>query len=79
MNGDNTVVIDNHVLQINQTKWRNTLAGCSVMVHEFLDGIVVIRYGPREVARFAPSALPAPSKPSRPQPPRPLGNRRNAA
>ena len=78
VNGDNTVVLDNRVLQIEKTKWRNTLAGCTVMVHELLDGSVVIRYGPHEVARFAASQLPAP-KPKRSQSPRPLGHRRTAA
>ncbi len=78
VNGDNTVVLDNRVLQIEKTKWRKTLAGCSVMVHELLDGSVVIRYGPHEVARFGPDQLPAATpKPTRSA--RPLGQRRKAA
>lgn len=66
------------MLQIEKTKWRKTLAGCSVMIHELLDGSVVIRYGPHEVARFGPDQLPAATpKPTRSA--RPLGLRRKAA
>jgi hypothetical protein len=34
VNQDNTVVLDNPVLQIEKVRWRNTLAGGSVIVHE---------------------------------------------
>jgi hypothetical protein len=34
VNGDNTIVLGNRVLQIEKTRWRNTLAGCQVMVYE---------------------------------------------
>jgi hypothetical protein len=77
VNNDNTIVIDNRVLQIPKTKWRKTLAGSTVTVHEMLDGVIVIR-GPREVARFAPAELPA-REPKRRTSPRPLGNQRRAA
>lgn len=78
VNRDNTVVIDNRVLQIHQTRWRNTLAGCSVMVHEMLDGAMVIRYGPHEVARYPATELPVP-QPKRPGTPRPGAWRGRAA
>ena len=58
MNQDNTAVLDRWVYQIGKTRWRNTLAGCSVTVHEMLEGAVVMRYGPHTVARFEPSTLP---------------------
>jgi transposase len=58
VNGDNTVVLDNRILQIEKPRWRNTLVGCMVVVHEFLDGRIAIRFGPHEVARFASSSLP---------------------
>lgn len=32
VNGDNTIALDNRVLQIEKTRWRNTLAGCKVTV-----------------------------------------------
>ena len=79
VNPDNTVVLDNRVLQIEKTKWRNTLAGCTVIVHELRDGDVVVRYGPHEVARWTARNLPAPSRPLRRQPPRVLGVKRSAA
>ena len=60
VNNDNTVTLFNRVLQIPKTKWRNTLAGSTVTVYEQLDGSVVVRYGPREVARFAAGELPEP-------------------
>jgi hypothetical protein len=75
VNQDNTVVIDNRVLQIAKTRWRNTLAGCTVVVHEHLDGRLTIRYGPHEVARFEAAELP-PQGSRRKQSPRPLGYRR---
>jgi transposase len=78
VNQDNTIVLDNRVLQIQKTRWRNTLAGCTVTVHEFLDGRLAVRFGPHEVARFEPSAL-LPTKAKKPATPRPLGHRRRAA
>ncbi len=39
VNQDNTVTVDNRVFQIEKTRWRNTLAGCSVVVHEHLDSL----------------------------------------
>jgi hypothetical protein len=53
VNQDNTVTVDNRVFQIEKTRWRNTLAGCSVVVHEHLDDSITIQFGPHEVARFA--------------------------
>jgi transposase len=78
VNNDNTIQLDNRVLQIAKTRWRNTLAGSTVIVHELLDGDIVVRYGPREVARFRADQLPAP-EPKRRQTPRPLGHKRQAA
>jgi len=49
---DNTVVVENQVYQIERSKWRDTLAGCTVTVHELLDGTVAIRYGPHLVGRY---------------------------
>ena len=52
VNRDNTVEIGNRVLQIEKTPWRNTLAGCSVIVYEHLDGTLSVGYGPHVVGRF---------------------------
>jgi transposase len=78
VNQDNTIALGNRVLQIEKTRWRNTLAGCSVTVYELLDGTVVVRFGPHEVARFAPGSLPAPQPKVR-QGARPLGHKRERA
>jgi transposase len=78
VNNDNTVTLDNRVFDIAKTRWKNTLAGSTVIVHELLNGDIVVRYGPREVARFKADQLPAP-KPKQRQSPRPLGYKRRAA
>lgn len=78
VNGDNTIVLDNRVLQINKTRWRNTLAGCKVTIYEHLNGTMLVRFGPHEVGRFAPDQLPAP-QPKQRQGPRPLGHKRERA
>jgi transposase len=49
---DNTVVVGGKVFQIEPTRWRGTLAGCSVTVCEHLDQSWSIRYGPHVVGRY---------------------------
>src|ERR1700674_2046304 len=49
---DNTVVVGGKILQIEATRWRGTLAGCSVTVCEHLDQSWSIRYGPHVVGRY---------------------------
>src|ERR1035437_4215454 len=49
---DNTVVVGGKTLQIGATRWRGTLAGCSVTVCEHLDQSWSIRYGPHVVGRY---------------------------
>jgi transposase len=78
VNPDNTIALDNRILQVEKTRWRNTLSGCKATVYEFLDGKVVVRFGPHEVARFKPEDLPAPQPKVR-KTPRPLGHNRKAA
>jgi transposase len=60
VNRDNTVEITHRVLQIEKTPWRNTLAGCSVIVYEHLDGTLSVGYGPHLVGRFDPEGTPLP-------------------
>jgi len=57
-------------LQLNQTRWRNTLAGQSVIVHEHPDGRISVRYGPHVIAHYAAHQLPpqAPRKRGTPRP-----------
>jgi transposase len=52
VNRDNTVVVGGKVFQIEPTRWRGTLAGCSVTVCEHLDETWSIRYGPHVVGRY---------------------------
>ncbi len=49
---DNTVAIADRRWQISQTRFRHTLAGSTVTIHEHLDGCVSIRFGPHVVGRF---------------------------
>ena len=49
---DNTIAIADRSWQIDKTRFRSTLAGCTVTVHEHLDATVSIRYGPHVVGRF---------------------------
>jgi transposase len=49
---DNTVAIGSRLWQIDKTRFRNTLAGSTVTIHEHLDETVSIRYGPHVVGRF---------------------------
>jgi transposase len=52
VNKDNTVAIGNRSWQIDKTRFRNTLAGTTVTIHEHLDETVSIRFGPHVVGRF---------------------------
>jgi transposase len=49
---DNTVAIGDRTWQINKTRFRHSLAGTTVMIHEHLEGGISIRFGPHVVGRF---------------------------
>lgn len=49
---DNTVAIRDQWWQIDKCRWRHSLAGQTVTVHQHLDGTVSIRYGPHVVGRY---------------------------
>ena len=53
MEKDNTVAIRDRSWQIDKTRFRNTLAGSTVTIHEHLDETVSIRYGPHVVGRYS--------------------------
>ena len=57
---DNTVTIGDRNWQLEKSRFRNSLAGCTVTVHEHLDGAVSIRYGPHVVGRFSKPDEPLP-------------------
>ena len=50
---DNTVAIKGRTWQIDKTRFRNTLAGSTVTIHEHLDETVSIRFGPHVVGRYS--------------------------
>ena len=73
VNNDNVVEFDNRLFQLEKIRWRNTLAGQSVVVHEHLDGRVSIRYGPHVVAQYASDELPPQAPKRRGSPRLPVG------
>jgi hypothetical protein len=52
VNRDNTVSLGNQKLQIEPVRWRGTLAGCSVTVHQHLDGRITLLHGPHILGRY---------------------------
>jgi transposase len=52
VNRDNTVSFQNLSLQIERVRWRATLAGCQVVVHQHLDGTLSITHGPHVLGRY---------------------------
>ena len=52
VNRDNTVSFQNLRLQIEPVRWRGTLAGCAVTVHQHLDGTLSLSYGPHALGRY---------------------------
>jgi transposase InsO family protein len=51
---DNTVTRGERRWQLEKARFRPTLAGSTVTIHEHLDHTVSIRFGPHVVGRFAP-------------------------
>jgi transposase len=49
---DNTIAFRDQIWQLEKTRWRYSLAGCTVTVHEHLDGRISVRYGPHVVASW---------------------------
>src|SRR5689334_16715988 len=52
VNRDNIVSFQNRKLQIEPVRWRGTLAGCSVIAHQHLDGTLSLSYGPHCLGRY---------------------------
>jgi transposase len=64
VNRDNTVSFQNLSLQIERVRWRATLAGCQVVVHQHLDGTLSLTHGPHGLGRYDASGAPLPAKAS---------------
>src|SRR5712691_665546 len=58
VNRDNTVSFQNLTLQIEPVRWRGTLAGCAVTVHQHLDGTLSLSYGPHSLGRYDERGIP---------------------
>ena len=54
---DNTVAVRDQWWQLDKSRWRHTLAGQTVTIHQHLDGTVSIRYGPHVVGRGKDGAM----------------------
>ena len=61
VNRDNTVSFQNLSLQIERVRWRATLAGCQVVVHQHLDGTLSLSYGPHGLGRYDATGAPLPT------------------
>jgi transposase len=55
---DNTFALRHQIWQLDQTRWRHSLAGCTVTIHEHLDGTISVRYGPHVVGRYDATGTP---------------------
>jgi hypothetical protein len=62
VNRDNTVSFQNLSLQIERVRWRATLAGCQVVVHQHLNGTLSLTHGPHCLGRFDSEGRPLPGK-----------------
>src|SRR5580765_729725 len=64
VNRDNTVSFQNLSLQIERVRWRATLAGCQVVVHQHLDGTLSLTHGPHRLGRYDGGGTPLSAKAS---------------
>jgi len=64
VNKDNTVAIKDRWWQIEKCCWRHSLAGQTVVIHEHLNGMVSIRFGPHVVGRYGSDGQPLAARPS---------------
>lgn len=67
VNRDNTVSFQHMSLQIDRVSWRGTLAGCTVTVHQHLDGSITLTYGSRCLGRYTAEGQPTTPTPTKPQ------------
>ena len=59
---DNTVAIADRNWQLEKSRFRSSLAGCTVTIHEHLHGNVSIRYGPHVVGRYTATGQTRPAR-----------------
>jgi transposase len=58
VNRDNTISFQNLALQIERVAWRGTLAGCTVTLHQHLDGTLSITHGPHRLGQYTAEGVP---------------------
>src|SRR5580700_11388605 len=58
VNRDNTVSFQNLSLQIQRVRWRATLAGCQVVVHQHLNRTLSLSCGPHCLGRYDATGAP---------------------
>src|SRR5271165_2702357 len=63
-NRDNTVSFQSLSLQIEPVRWRATLAGCQVVVHQHLNGTLSLTHGPHCLGRYDADGRTLPGKAS---------------
>jgi transposase len=63
-NRDNTVSFQNLSLQVERVRWRATLAGCQVVVHQHLNRTLSLSYGPHCLGRYDATGAPLSTKAS---------------
>jgi hypothetical protein len=68
VNRDNTVSFQNLILPIERTRWRGTLAGCNVTIHQHLDGTLSITYGPHRIGHYTAQGIPITATPTAARP-----------
>src|ERR1700726_2174133 len=64
VNRDNTVSFQNLSLQIERVRWRATLAGCQVVMHQHLNGSLSLTHGPHCLGRYDAGGAPLSAKAS---------------
>ena len=64
VNRDNTVSFQSLSLQIEPVRWRATLAGCQVVVHQHLNGTLSLTHGPHCLGRYDADGRTLPGKAS---------------
>lgn len=60
VNRDNTVQFENRTLQIERVRWRATLFGCTVTVHQHLNGDLTLTHGQQLIGSYPAQTAPEP-------------------
>ncbi len=75
VNRDNTVSFLNLALQLEPVRWQATLAGCTVWVHQHLDGTLPLTHRPQRLGRYNAEGMLMHKTPARRAVEKPLGGK----